>query len=267
MPFAGRHAKQFAMRELTKHRVLWVQGLASLAVGLGFGVMAPFGTGATLSLGGRLAYWLIAVPLNWLQIAVAITLIERAPFAADWSPLRRGLTAALALSIPATFEITWLQQVFMHRPIDSLAALSEVYLYVLLVSVMLTVPNSLIFFSPAAPAPMAEPALPTTIAAPGPVRPPFFDRIRPELGTELLALEMEDHYLRIHTAAGSDLILCRFGDAVKELQGFDGLQIHRSWWVARGAIAGIARDGQKMTVTLTNGLAAPVSRSFQKELR
>lgn len=266
MPFAGRHAKQFAMRELTKRRALWTQGLSALAVGLGFGVMAPFGTGAVLSPGGRFAYWLIAVPLNWLQISVAIALIERAPFALTWSPLRRGLTAALALSIPATFEITWLQEFFLHHPIDSLAALSEMYLYVLLVSVMLTVPSSLIFYQ-SAPSATASAALTDPAPAAMPIRPPFFDRIRAELGTDLLALEMEDHYLRIHTAAGSDLILCRFGDAVKELQGFDGLQIHRSWWIARRAIARVERDGQKMTVTLTNGIAAPVSRSFQKELR
>lgn len=47
---------------------------------------------------------------------------------------------------------------------------------------------------------------------------------------------MEDRYLRIHTDGGSDLILMRLRDAVGELAGADGLQVHRSFWVARAAV-------------------------------
>lgn len=261
VPFADRYAKQFAMRELMKSRALRAKGLTALAVGLGFGVMGPFGTSQALGTGGRYVFWLIAISLNWLQIASMNELIRRAAFARDWSPLRRGLTAALALSLPATLEVSWLELYFFGARIDSLPALAENYFYVLLVSIMLTVPNALIAARQVTPTP-----LPVPTAVPLPARSPFLDRIRPDLGTDLLALEMEDHYLRVHTAAGSDLILCRFGDALKELQRFDGLQIHRSWWIARSAIATTERDGQKMSVTLTNGLVAPVSRTFQKAL-
>ena len=54
-----------------------------------------------------------------------------------------------------------------------------------------------------------------------------------EAAAELYAIESEDHYLRVHTSAGQELILMRLADAVRELAGVEGLQTHRSWWVAR----------------------------------
>lgn len=93
-------------------------------------------------------------------------------------------------------------------------------------------------------------------------------RVPSSLGSTLLALEMEDHYLRIHTARGSDLILCRFADALTELDAGTGLRVHRSWWVARTAVEAIhRREDGKLILHLSNGLTVPVSRSYDKALR
>jgi len=91
--------------------------------------------------------------------------------------------------------------------------------------------------------------------------PRFLDRLPPELGSQLLALEMEDHYVRAHTALGSDLVLMRMRDAVAELDGIEGLQVHRSWWVARGAVEDVSREGRNVRLVLSGGLEAPVSRA------
>ncbi|MBV9832751.1 MAG: LytTR family transcriptional regulator DNA-binding domain-containing protein, partial [Alphaproteobacteria bacterium] len=95
----------------------------------------------------------------------------------------------------------------------------------------------------------------------------FFRRIPPALGRDLLALEMEDHYLRIHTAIGSDLILLRLRDAIAELGEGAGLQVHRSWWVAQGAVQGANRDGAKLTLVLRNGLEVPVSKTWREAVK
>lgn len=89
---------------------------------------------------------------------------------------------------------------------------------------------------------------------------PFLRRIPSSLGTNLICLRMEDHYLRIVTDKGSDLILMRFADALQELQGYPGLQVHRSWWVASKAITGTERRGRQLWIKLDNGQTAPVSR-------
>jgi hypothetical protein len=95
----------------------------------------------------------------------------------------------------------------------------------------------------------------------------FLDRLPPALGSDLLALEMEDHYVRAHTALGSDLILMRMRDAVAELGGLDGAQVHRSWWVARSAVEEVLRDGRNIRLVLGQGLEAPVARNNIAELK
>ncbi|MEO8113887.1 MAG: LytTR family DNA-binding domain-containing protein [Phenylobacterium sp.] len=84
---------------------------------------------------------------------------------------------------------------------------------------------------------------------------------------EILALQAEDHYVRVHTARGSALLLMRMGDAVAELDGLAGLQVHRSWWVARTAVAGAAPAGRRANLALTNGLAVPISRAAMAQAR
>ena len=105
--------------------------------------------------------------------------------------------------------------------------------------------------------------------APGvePVAPDFFRRVPPALGRDLLALEMEDHYLRIHTALGSDLILLRLRDALTELGPSCGRQVHRSWWVAEGAIGSVERNAGRNVLVLRNGLRVPVSKTFREQVK
>jgi DNA-binding LytR/AlgR family response regulator len=105
-----------------------------------------------------------------------------------------------------------------------------------------------------APTAAVEPASPARLP----------DRLR---GARLFAVEAEDHYLRFHTDRGSDLLLMRMSDAVAELEGQGGTRIHRSWWVARDAIAAVHRSGGRATLRLVNGLVVPVSRRHAPLLR
>jgi DNA-binding LytR/AlgR family response regulator len=86
-------------------------------------------------------------------------------------------------------------------------------------------------------------------------------------GAEVWAVEAEDHYLRLHTSKGQDLILLRLSDAVAELEGVEGAQTHRSWWVAKAAVRDARRGDGRATLTLANGVEAPVSRAYARTLR
>ena len=61
---------------------------------------------------------------------------------------------------------------------------------------------------------------------------------------------------------GSTLVLMRFADAVAELDGAGGLQVHRSYWVARRHVEGAARRDGRTTLRLTGGHEVPVSRTY-----
>jgi hypothetical protein len=84
---------------------------------------------------------------------------------------------------------------------------------------------------------------------------------------EVLCLQMEDHYVRVHTAGGSRLVLATFAQATDALGRTAGLRIHRSWWVADKAVAGVLADGRNLRLRLTNGLTAPVARSCVAAVR
>ena len=108
-----------------------------------------------------------------------------------------------------------------------------------------------------------------TRAAPAGAAPPrFLERLPLKLrGSEIYAVEAEDHYLRLHTSKGQDLILLRLSDAVAELEGIEGAQTHRSWWVAKAAVQDARRGDGRATLTLVSGVEAPVSRAYAKALR
>jgi DNA-binding LytR/AlgR family response regulator len=83
----------------------------------------------------------------------------------------------------------------------------------------------------------------------------------------ILALQGEDHYVRIHTDKGSDLLLLRLSDAIAEMGQTPGARTHRSWWISKAAIATVRRDNGRVALVLTNGVEAPISRGYAAELR
>jgi DNA-binding LytR/AlgR family response regulator len=98
--------------------------------------------------------------------------------------------------------------------------------------------------------------------------PKFLERLPLKLrGADIWAVEAEDHYLRLHTSKGQDLILMRLSDAIAELEGIEGAQAHRSWWVARDAITEAVRGDGRATLTLKDGAEVPVSRTYARLLR
>jgi uncharacterized membrane protein len=83
----------------------------------------------------------------------------------------------------------------------------------------------------------------------------------------LIAVEAEDHYLRVHTDAGDELITARFGDALAELAAAKGFQTHRSWWVAADAIDDVRWTRGRGEAKLKSGLTVPISRSNAAPLK
>ncbi len=118
----------------------------------------------------------------------------------------------------------------------------------------------------AAPSPTAVEA--ATAGVPRQEGAAFLARHAPDLaGRRLLALEAEDHYLRIHTVGASSLVLLRLRDATEMLGASSGWQPHRSFWVARGCRARAERRGQGWQLVLENSLVVPVSRAALPAMR
>ncbi len=93
---------------------------------------------------------------------------------------------------------------------------------------------------------------------------PFLNRLQPDLGQSIIRVSSQNHYVEVTTDAGSDMILMRFSDAIDELQGFDGIRVHRSHWVSRDAVKSTEKSNGKLVLKLKDGSTVPVSRSYRE---
>ena len=95
--------------------------------------------------------------------------------------------------------------------------------------------------------------------------PRLLARLSTGAGSGIVALQSEDHYVRVHSRRSEELILMRLRDAIAEMDGCPGIQPHRSWWVSTSAIADTCFTADKPTLTMTNGLMVPIAiKSIEK---
>ena len=230
--------------------------IIAAAAGVVLAVSGAFGT-AQIPISLRLAYWVPVMLAGALWGHVCSRLVDR------WIDMdeRPWITvAALSASItgPVSVLVWFVTGLVFEGQVYRVGALPLMVGPVLTVTVVMSAIN--VFLSKAQPV--------QTHAAPAGAAPARFpDRLPMKLrGAAIRAVQAEDHYLRIHTDRGSDLILMRLSDALEELEGLEGARTHRSWWVARDAVRDVARGNGRATLTLDDGLSAPVSRRYARAL-
>ncbi|MEC9345835.1 MAG: LytTR family DNA-binding domain-containing protein [Pseudomonadota bacterium] len=264
------------MRERRQAEYLAVEAAIVLSVAALAAMIGPFGTFVDMTVVERIQYWFGIVALNWLQVRAIRYGLDR--LGGGRFPLATTVAGALLASIPATFEVFWLERHF--RP-EAAGVPPFLWLYpqiaILTLAISLPVFRILQNRDRAAmeTADIAVPPPPSTAPAGESLaggEPPasasrFLERLPDRLGDTIHCLQAEDHYVRVYTPAGNDLVLHRFSDAVAELDGIDGLQVHRSWWIARAAVDDVVRRERKIFLKLGNGLEVPVSRRFVPDLR
>ncbi|USQ95586.1 LytTR family DNA-binding domain-containing protein [Caulobacter sp. RL271] len=229
--------------------------LVSAVAGVFLALIGAFGSGEG-PIVVRLAYW-VGLCLAGTVVGTIVSQLIGREGRADERPWLYGSLTVVGVTLPFTV-VVWLVSELAFHGAPRLAALPFYLGPVFIVSAAMTGLNFLVQRRP-----------PETHAAPaGAPAPRFLDRLPPKLrGAELYAVEAEDHYLRLHTSRGQDLILMRLSDAVAELEGIEGAQTHRSWWVAKDAVEVARRGDGRATLTLKGGVEAPVSRAYAKALR
>lgn len=79
-------------------------------------------------------------------------------------------------------------------------------------------------------------------------------------------LKAEGNYVDVIGATSHQLLAYRFSRAVEEF-GLIGIQVHRSYWVARDAVCHVARSGKNTVVVLKSGRTVPVSNRYLLAVR
>jgi len=235
-----------------------IEFAALTGLGLFMAAIGPFGT-EERGLAERTFYWLILI-VGGGVIAALIEPVLVCIRALAAAPRMFAVVQTLVMTPPITM-LVWLVSWRMFDGALSAAWYVSLLPRVLVVNVVVVSLAWLIrrtLVQPPSEAPAMSP--PPAIA----------EKLPPKLArADLLAVEAEDHYLRVHTSAGAALILMRFSDALEALKGSatPGLRTHRSWWVGADAVELCAfRDGRG-ELTLKGGIKAPVSRSYAESVR
>jgi len=209
-----------------------------------------FGTG-TLPIGVRLFVFLSTIGVNALKWSLWVWLMGRALPPRPGPLLAGGIAGAVLLNLTLPLE---LELAFAALGIAADLPFWPVYFSAVAIGAIV---YGLVMLIPSAPAERAVAAPP----APPPL-PPFLGAAGIHDAAALIAVKAEDHYLRLHLRDGrSLLVLHRFGDAVAQLEGQDGAQVHRGAWVRRDAVAAAFREGRGWRLRLADGTVVPVSDS------
>lgn len=224
-----------------------------IAIGSFLAIIGPYGT-HDLGMPGVWLYWTGLMALGWASGSLAGGMFERLQL--PWPmPLIYGLVSIL-VSLPVTLAVLTVQAL-IGEPV-SWQGLPVVFILVWVISAAVTAVNWL----------RHERTLKQAAVEPPAISPALTAKLPPRLRqAELVALQSEDHYLRVHTRAGDALILMRLSDAMEAVAGLDGLQTHRSWWVARAVLEDVERGNGRAVLHLTGELRAPVSRTYAPKLR
>lgn len=70
---------------------------------------------------------------------------------------------------------------------------------------------------------------------------------------DLVLLRSQGHYVEVVTRDGTRRIRARLGDLVSQTRPGDGIQAHRSYWLARSAITGLVTEDRGAYLALADG--------------
>lgn len=115
--------------------------------------------------------------------------------------------------------------------------------------------------------PERSPLSDTSLSVESTAAPPIVRRLPETLQGELVFLQAEDHYVRVGTTIGQALVHSRFADAIAAASPVEGVQIHRSFWVASQAVVELRKANGAYAVLLADGSVLPVSRTHLTAIR
>lgn len=225
--------------------------MGSIAAAILMIVVGAFGTGS-MPLNMRATFWALLIgwsAIKW-QAWFALTVRKHT----DW--WRAAAAGALLLNLPLPVEI---EGALALCGVGAAMSPTTIWLEALAISAVLFVLLVLI---------RRRIGKANQVAAPA-IRP---DGLLARAGLAspgaLLAIVAEDHYCRVHTSDGaSALVHHRFGDALEEVAGLDGLRVHRGAWAADAGVRSASREGRRWLLELADGGRIKVSAPYVAAVR
>lgn len=249
---------QLTMRELQRAGASPLAWAILAGVTIVLGLVGPFDTYAALGTPARLAFWGAIVVATYFTSFGTVCLLEALLF--RQRPGAWGYALLGLLSGPPVALIVWAINLAVFG-----AAVASFPILLANVSAIAAVVSGLIALVSIRFATAGSHATPETGGPSSP--PPLLERLPPHQRGRLLYMSMQDHYVEVITDRGRHLLLMRLSDAIRETDGIDGLQIHRSHWIARDGAQTSLRRGGRLFVRMSDGTELPVSRNHAQAVK
>jgi len=243
---------QFALREVrrlyTNKKVL----AALLGIAAILGISGPFGTSGFMRMGPLIIYWIIISFTTFAAGAFVGSLSADYCRSRDLSQIVSILLTSIGTGAAAILIVIGVNWAAL-----GLSPITPGYFGSLAITtfVTATIIAVILYFSDLTGQRAAE-----TVQAAKPIR--ILERLPFEKRGGLVSMSVSDHYVDVVTTKGQELILIRLSDAISEADGANGMQVHRSHWVALDQITATKRSGDRAILTMSDGRDIPVSRSY-----
>lgn len=218
-------------------------------------LIGPFDTYGSMMLGDRILYWTCASVGGFgLGFLTSMTV---AGHAEDWgvAPQMAVGLGGLVAGIPISGLLGGLEAVFFGAPF------METFLSVLIYACIIAMTVGALYEGIA-----VREAHKNSDMSQAPDAAGWLSKLPPEIGTDLISIQAQDHYVLAQTVMGQSLIRSSLSDAEQGLRGL-GVRVHRSWWVAQDHVEDMVyRDGSPKLM-LRNGAIVPVGRAYRRSVR
>jgi hypothetical protein len=235
-------------------------------------VSGPFGTFEHCTVVERIACFapLVAVCLIW-GIAARVILMHVIPGLGYW-PASAAIILASALALPV--PLLSLARATTRIAQDMLPSVTETAVIIVVFGIAAALmrwfmledqPSDMAAGEARGASSSRQSAIAPVAMTEGPEAEPelrLMQRLDPDVRGRPVRLSARDHYVEVVTDRGKARLLLRLADAIAELEGCDGMQVHRSHWVARWAVEGGERNRGQWRLVVADGSRIPVSRAY-----
>lgn len=249
------HAAPMEQGLSVQYRRMAILTAGACAVSLFFALVSPFGAITYLSFPERFMYWLLTSFEIQAAFIIVTFYVPKRWVSRSWQ--KAGVSSLVATPITFITIISVQSQLgFLVPPQDFAWMVSFIWPICFAVAALFAlIENTLLVSQPKADLTDKQPS-------------DELIRSRLPIGLrneKILALAAQDHYVEVHTGAGSHLVHMRLNDAEQLMP--DGIRVHRSWWVAAGAVKEIRKTDRQTVLCLEAGLEVPASKSGVGKLR
>lgn len=216
-----------------------------------FSLVGPFSTYDRFPIAQRFLYWAALVGGSFFP---ALWLTQLLRNVISGSVIRRDYLAVFALGVILGPVLWWVNRIILGEMLARWGALIE---HIVLVWVVCLLP--LLVRQVVRIAVEEVPERSAEADSEVQVDVPILLHLSPELRGPIRRVSANERQSLIYTEKGEASLRMRFADALIQLDGASGMQVHRSHWLAFDAIDNVRQDGRRYVAKLKCGGIVPVS--------